>query len=413
MGTLENIADALGVGGVADTSLTSSDAFGRLRISAVETLFDSKQIFSNEPLFWDDAQVSGGSTTSQWTQATASTLLGVAASTAGRRVRQTFMHFNYQPGKSHLIVMTGNLRTSGGGTGVTTRLGYFNDANGLFFEVAEGVAAVVKRSSVSGSPVETRVVQSAWNLDRLDGTGPSNLTLDWTKNQIFLIDFEWLGVGLVRFGVRVNGTTVYLHQIAHANVVSTVYMSTPNLPIRYEIINSGTGVASTMTHGCASVMSEGGQTPLGTFQYHSTGATHLDANTDETLYAILGIRLKAAALGGVIDLLTLSFLALTADNFEWVVLFNPTVAGTFTYTDKANSLVQTAVGATANVVTEPSGHPIDGGHVDASSDVRITIANALRLGSIIAGTPQTLVLAVRPHSPNLDVHASLTWRERF
>ena len=33
----------------------SVDAFGRFRVSAPDTLFDSKQIFDNQPLFWDES----------------------------------------------------------------------------------------------------------------------------------------------------------------------------------------------------------------------------------------------------------------------------------------------------------------------------------------------------------------------
>jgi len=78
---------------------TSSDAFGRLRVSSPHTLIDSKQIFDNQPLYWDDSGVSGTGTTSTHSTLTAMTTMGVSLNTAGKRVRQTFQRFNYQPGK--------------------------------------------------------------------------------------------------------------------------------------------------------------------------------------------------------------------------------------------------------------------------------------------------------------------------
>ena len=91
------------------------DAFGRVRVSNPRTLFDSKQIFDNAPLFWDDVEESGSGTGSSHSTATASTTLSVGATTAGKRTRQTFRRFNYQPGKSQRFFMTGILDESGGG----------------------------------------------------------------------------------------------------------------------------------------------------------------------------------------------------------------------------------------------------------------------------------------------------------
>jgi hypothetical protein len=108
------------------------DAFGRLRISNPEMIFNSKQIFDNQPLYWDDIQESGSGTSSVHSVNTASSTLSVSATTAGKRTRQTFMRFNYQPSKSQLIFITGILKASGGGTGIITRMGYFDDDNGLF-----------------------------------------------------------------------------------------------------------------------------------------------------------------------------------------------------------------------------------------------------------------------------------------
>ena len=69
-------------------------------------------------------------------------------------------------------------------------------------------------------------------------------------------------------------------------------MSTPNNPVRYEIENDGTGVASKMDHICCTIMSEGGQEELGILHYHSTAGAHVDANSSGTIYAIVGLRLK-------------------------------------------------------------------------------------------------------------------------
>jgi len=338
--------------------------------------------------------------------------MGVAATTAGKRVRQTFMRFNYQPGKSQNIYMTGVMDLSGGGTGITRGIGMFDDNNGLFFQDDEGTMKVVVRSKTSGSAVDTKVTQASWD-DPLDGTGASGITIDWTKTQVFAIDFEWLGVGSVRFCLVIDGAVVNVHTVKNANNLALVYMSTPCLPLRYEIDNDGTGAASTMMQICATVISEGGISRLGALRYKSTGGTHIDCNTADTAYALVAIRLKAAALEATVLLEGVSVLAETNDDFEWFLALNPTVASAVTFGDETNSTVQSAVGESANpsLSTITGGTMIQGGFADASSGITFPLANALRLGSTISGTPDEIYLCARPLSANANIQGSLTWRE--
>lgn len=84
--------------------------------------------------------------------------------------------------------------------------------------------------------VELRIPQSQWNLDKLDGTGPSGMTLDITKMQMWFIDYSWYGAGVIRYGVRNNkGEITYCHRIAHGNSQVEAYMRSGNLPARYEV----------------------------------------------------------------------------------------------------------------------------------------------------------------------------------
>ena len=145
------------------------DAFARLRVASPKTIFDSKQIYDNQPLYWDEAETSGSGTSTAHSTATASTTMSVSASTAGTRVRQTKRRFNYQPGKSQFILLTGILGS--GSTGITRRIGYFDENNGLFFQISGTTLSVVRRTYTGGSPSDDAVAQSNWILDKMDGTG--------------------------------------------------------------------------------------------------------------------------------------------------------------------------------------------------------------------------------------------------
>jgi len=172
-------------------------------------------------------------------------------------VRETTKAFSYQPGKSLLIMNTFVMQPAK--TGLRQRVGYYSASNGIYIELANSVLYIVKRSSVSGVLVDTRIAQSSWNNDTLDGTGPSGVTLDISKAQILYMDIEWLGVGCVRVGFVINGEFILCHVFYHANEITSTYITTASLPLRYEIKNTaGTSGNSILKQICSTVISEGG-----------------------------------------------------------------------------------------------------------------------------------------------------------
>ena len=377
----------------------SLDAFGRLRVSNPTTIFDSKQIHETQSLLWEDLQVSGSGTTTSHSSNLASTTIGVTANTTGKRIRRTYQRFNYQPGKSQSVLLTAQMVSQTSLIGIKTAIGIFDDNNGCYVATENGVLKIVIRSKKSGSVVNTKVSQVDWNLDRLDGTGDSGIRIDITKTQIIVIDFEWLGVGRVRFGFNIDGITYYCHEVLHANSLSVVYMSTPNLPLTYEIENDGTGAATTMQHICSTVISEGGRQSIGLVQSISNGTTEVTATNAGVYYALLGVRIKSTHIGETIIPENVSVAITSAGAFEWQLRLNPTVASTFTYSDVTNAGFQKATGVSANTVT--GGTILAQGYGSSSgtggSAVGATgssLSNALLLGSNYAGVFDTLVLCV-------------------
>lgn len=401
----------------------SIDAFGRWRVSNPITLFDSKTVFDddglasnveNNPLFFDNAETSGSGTSTSLRIDEASQRISVSATTAGTRVRQSKQRFNYQSGKSQLIIGTFNFLSLD--ANITKRMGYFDEDNGLFVEADGTSISLVRRTSTSGSPVDDSIAQTSWNIDPFDGTGPSGATLDLTKTNILFADFEWLGVGRIRMGFVIDGIVFYAHEFLNANNLTVVYMSTPNLPIRYEISNDGSGAASSLDTLCSTVIVEGGSAELGTVRYAST-STHVDANTAGTTYAMLGIRIKTEYIGAAVKILSTSLIETQGSkDIEWSLKLNPTVAGTFTYANETNSAVQIARGATANTVTvgtDLAGGFFNSGQGNSAGNISSGISSALSLGSLIDGTVDEIVLCATPltGSTNTDIFGSLTWRE--
>lgn len=399
------------------------DAFARLRVSEPFTLWDSKQIYDdptiansaeNYPLFYDNVEVSGSGTTTTFSGNRASTTLAVANATAGRRVRQTRQRFNYQAGKSLLVILTGV--TGESVSGISKKMGYFDNSDGIFFQHEDGVASIVRRTNASGSPVDNVVNQASWNLDTMDGNGASGVTLDFTKSQIFFMDLEWLGVGRVRCGWFIDGFPIYCHEFLNTNVLDVVYMSNPNLPIRTEIENDGTGTASSIETICSTVISEGGIQPAGVIRSGDLGAlsgSEIQCSTVNTAYAVCGIRLRSAFLSASVVELAMTMIETSGTNnaFLWKLHFNPTLTTGLTYTALPNSAVEFGAGLPAgDIITDP-GIVFTNGYVDRAAQAVAQLRNALRLGADYAGNRDELVLSITPVTANQDILGSLTWQE--
>lgn len=408
---------------------TFSDMFNRLRVSNPETMFDSKLIHGKGDLFWDEVTTGAGSV-GTWSQDTASVVLDVDNLTAGSTIRQTFMRFNYQPGKSQLVLMTGTLQKSGAGqAGIDRGWGFGDVNNGYFLNDAEGTIQLIERTSKTGTPADTTTAQSAWNLDKMDGTGPSKVTMDWTKSQIMFLGMEWLGVGSVLMGFIVDQKLHPVHVFHHANVLSGVYMSSPNLPLRYWISNDNSGGAATLEHICSTVISEGGTQDLGVSRSESTEGAFINANTTTIYYAVFGIRLKSTTTGasvdnhdGIVKLVDVSMMEVGSNDYHWELRINPTIAssGSVTWTEESNSVVETGVGDTVTTAGDGSVTQVTGGTVVGSGYVKggkesgsfsQALDTALRIGVAQDGTPDQLWLVVRPLTSNSDVYGGLTWKE--
>jgi hypothetical protein len=257
----------------------SEDAFGRLTTANPKTIFESKMIHNKKKHLWDES-TTGGSSIS-YDRNTAAVTLTNGTADGDIAIRQTYRYFEYHPGKSHEIKMTGVMGAAK--TNLIRRIGYFDSDNGAYFIGDETGVGVGIRTKTTGSAVDSITYQSDWNLDKLDGTGSSGLSLDVTKAQIFVIKFQWLGVGSIMFGFNIEGVTHFVHRSHHANNLAKVYMSTPTLPVRYEIENDGAVASnSSLIQICADVVSSGGQDLLGqqvVVGYGTDAARNISART--------------------------------------------------------------------------------------------------------------------------------------
>jgi hypothetical protein len=374
---------------------TNTDAFGRLRVSQPYTLFDSQQRYAADNQF-DTSTVNGASTTFLTNES--SLRMSVAATTNSEAVRQTFRSMSYQPGKGLLVLATFAMNTPT--ANIRQRVGYFNTQNGVFFQANGTTLSMVLRSNslpTPGTPSDARTVNQAdWNGDKLNGTGPSGLTLDPSKTQIFWCDFEWLGVGSVRTGFIINGQYIVCHTFNNANDIGSVYMTTAILPVRYEITNLSNVTTASMKQICSTVISEGGYE-----QYspsHLARRTAILSNIQLTFLPIVSIRLASTALGAVVIPGRMQVIPIAGQNYEVGLFFNATLTGAS----------WSAVSTDANVEMDTSATAMTGGTLVQSDYVTASGSGgiqplvdpagynwALQLGTSLAGASDVLTLGIR------------------
>ena len=387
------------------------DAFGRLRVSNPFTLFDSSHRFADNGL-WSTATATGGAATFNANQGLVD--LAVTAASGSEVIRETTKVFSYQPGKSLLVLST--FVMSPAKTNLRQRVGYYGAANGYYIEQEGTTVSFVERSSVSGSLVNTPVAQASWNVDPMNGSGPSGITLDLTKAQILFMDLEWLGVGTVRIGFVIDGNFYVCHKFQHANIIASTYITTASLPLRYEITNTGaTSGASTLKQICSTVLSEGGYELRGSQQAVGTPITSpRTLTTAGTFYPIVSIRLKSTRLDAVVIATAISVIGNTAANYNWQVVSSGTTTG--------GSWI--SAGANSSVEYNLTGSSFTGGRIlasgyftaTASTSVSVDILRAALFNNQLerdglTGTPYEFTVILAAGTNNETVFVSMDWEE--
>ena len=401
--------------GPANPTGMAVDAFGRARMSTPLTLFDSSHRYADNGL-WCTSNTSSNSTVT-FNQSAGLIELAVTTAANAEIIRETTKVFSYQPGKSLQAIQTFVMEPK---ANVRSRVGYYGANNGIYLEVSGNTAYFVERSLSTGTVQETRVAQSDWNMDTLLGpvaSSPSGLTLDLTKAQIMFADIEWLGLGTVRCGFVINGQLIHCHSFHHANLITSTYMTTASLPLRYEIKNLDTTASNTtLKQVCSSVISEGGYELRGTQQSIGMGANNaLNLAVAGQFYPIISLRLKLDREDAIVILTALSILGIGNNaRFRYQILSNPTLGNTSWTSAGTNSSVDYDM--SANTIS--GGRVLASGYLAASTQSTVTIdvlKEALFRFQLernsLSGTSYPVTLAVESAVANDDVLATIDWEE--
>lgn len=377
------------------------DLTERIRVANTFKTFQDLQTIQLDIGNWEQLEIGSGTVTFAANEPLV--LLSVGTEVGAEASNQTNLYFPYHPGDTQNIKLT-NV-TNIPKVNLYQEFMYGDDNNGMGVKVDELIYKVFERSSTSGAPVDIDINQfgplgdgvDGWNLDPLDGSGPSGVNLEDGKLQFFTMRFLYLGAGVTEWGAVFSNRVIWFHRNDHANITVTPYFANPCLPIRYTIRNLGiTGTPSVLKQLCSAVESEGGELDPG--NKVSTPVTWADLRTipATTRTPITAIRLTNT-LNGKPN--TLTFRILDAHSFV----------------DNSNTIIEiTHMHNVSGVVATWT--PIGNSGLEFSTDITAVVGNPAHIidGTIIPAAPgvgkggnQVLKTA------DLDAHALISQNRNF
>ena len=323
------------------------DVLGRLKVAIHQNIYDADFEYGTQPLRWEAFTLSGATIAHQ--PGIGGVKMTVPTTSGAVAIRQSRPYMRYQPGKTMFMATACQMGAALANN--VTRVGFFDDGNGAFFEQSAATAAnpfgmaVVVRSDASGTPTDTRFTLDQWNGDQ-----KIIRSLDFSRIQMFWVEYAWYGAGATRFGFWIDGEPVIAHQTGWANYVSPAgvantqpWAKTGNLPVRYEQRNSGT-IAQTndLFHYGVSVIVEGGSDDQRgfTYSYGMAPATPVRSTGGAvTRWPVLTIRPRAmgtielthstnAVTAGTVSNVTLTTANLTVDQYKGRYIYFPGLSTT-------------------------------------------------------------------------------------
>lgn len=265
--------------------------------------------------------------------------VNTTASGADSAILESVLRGRYEPGYAGEAGIGVRIPTSPTGNQIA-RWGLFDGQNGVFF----GATSTNNFVAIRRGGVDTVINQSAWNVDKLDGTGPSGATLTLSKGNIFQIVFTWYGYGVIEFRVVIPDPTTLAQEVITVNRFSPTGQTSfidPNQPLRAQINNAGTATSFNLFVGGRQYNIIGKYDPT----FRVTSERRTISNVTTTLTPVISFSRKtvfpaaSARVNSVeVDLEEINLIASGAD-IAYQVLVGGTINGTFVNYPTATTII--------------------------------------------------------------------------
>lgn len=260
--------DALSGGSVSTPSISTRAAFGATRVAVEYVIASILFPYSVNPYLVNATTSSGGTVT----QNTGKAVLQTSTAATGTAQIESKRRARYIPGQGMIARFTGVFSPCVAGS--TQEIGIGDTMDGFFFGCFGGVFGVDRRQNGT----DNVTAQTGWNGDPMNGLGASGQTLNISNGNVFAIQYQWLGFGMIRFFIedQTSGQLVEVHQIEYANSATAPSILNPTLPLHARVTNSGNVTNLTLQTASMGVAAEGPPNP-------EIGARHATTNSKTSI----------------------------------------------------------------------------------------------------------------------------------
>jgi len=132
-------------------------------------------------------------------------------------------------------------------------------STGSYSVAGSSIVGTFNRDQEGEAQTNTFITSGSFNVDRLDGTGPSGMTLDPQKGNVYQIAYQYLGYGNAFFGVEdpETGHNTICHILKNANARTTPVLKDPNLAVLATSANIGGTTSKTLKTASLAAFTEG------------------------------------------------------------------------------------------------------------------------------------------------------------
>ena len=324
---------------------------------------------------------------------------GATSSTASLSSKR---NLHYATGQGGLCLLTAVF--TAGVAGSTQWAGLANTLDALWFGYNGATFGINRRYNGSNN----FVAQSSWNGDVMDGTGPSGMTLDPTKGNVYKIQYQWLGFGNIQFYIENPSTGAFqlVHTIRYANSSTATSLLNPAMQINIQANNTSNNTNISIRSPSMSAFVQG--------TLISTGNNFSYANSKSigtSPVSIFGLR-NNATFNGITNYKSIFITGMSFTNGNQIsviqLILNGTIGGAPVYTNISSTTSVASFDTAGTSVT--GGTTIITFYRDTVSSFAFDLTDLnlyLEAGDVLS------VVANNVAGFSQTLYASLNWIEQF
>lgn len=336
------------------------------------------------------------------TQANSMGVLSTSTASNGTAKITTRKAMRYCPGIGGLVRFTALF--SKGAANSEQIIGLGDDVDGFFFGYNGTQFSILRMQNGTSN----WTAQSAWNVDKMDGNGPSGIMLNTQYGNVYTIQYQWLGFGVINFYITssTTGQPVLVHRINYPNTAAVPSIYNPCLPLMASVANNGNSTNLVLKTAAAMAFCEGDGNSLAIITRNSvSNSVSLTAPTDQNVITLFNNQTFAGRTNRTrirLDLISTSSDGAKAVTFK--LLRNAAITGTLSYTpiNTSTSVIQYALATT----TANAGMQIITFETAINSSTQLLLSSM----NIFLAPGDTLTLQATS-SNNNQLDCSLSWEE--